>query len=235
MIIDRHGEAQETFNDFLMLPFPTQDLCYHKTMLFSGFQGAVGWIASGGGYSLMFIGMLIEGPVITAAGAFLAALGYFNLWAVFGLSILGNLIPDAAYYALGYWGREQFIDKYGRYFGLTGRKVKSIEAMIHKNAVKSLIAIKLIPLLATPGLVVAGASRMPLKKYVLWSIIVTLPSSLFYLILGYYFGAAYDRVNHYLNIGAYLTVIIILIVLLVLYFEKKVSRRIGESIEKEVE
>jgi membrane protein DedA with SNARE-associated domain len=204
-------------------------------MLFSGFQGAVGWIAGGGGYSLMFIGMLIEGPVITAAGAFLAALGYFNLWAVFGLSLLGNLLPDIAYYALGYWGREQFIDKYGRYFGLTKRKVKNIEAMIHRNAGKSLIAIKLIPLLATPGLVVAGASRMPRGKYALWSLAITIPSSFFYLILGYYFGAAYDRVNHYLNIGAYLTIIVIVIVLLVLYFEKKVSRRIGERIEKEAE
>jgi membrane protein DedA with SNARE-associated domain len=204
-------------------------------MLFSGFQGAVGWIAGGGGYSLMFVAMLIEGPVITAAGAFLAALGYFNLWAVFGLSLLGNLLPDAAYYILGFWGREQFIDKYGRYFGLTRRKVKNIEAMIHKNAVKSLIAIKLIPLLATPGLVVAGASRMDVKKYALWSLVITVPSSLLYLILGYYFGAAYDRINHYLNVGAYLVVVVIIIVIVVLWLERKVSKEIGEKIEKEVE
>jgi membrane protein DedA with SNARE-associated domain len=204
-------------------------------MLFSGFEGAVGWIAYNGGYSLMFLAMLIEGPVITAAGAFLAALGYFNLWAVFGLSLLGNLLPDAAYYALGYWGREQFIDKYGRYFGLTKRKVKNIERMIHNNAVKSLVAIKLIPLLATPGLVVAGASRMKLSKYALWSLIITVPSSLFYLVLGYYFGAAYDRINHYLNIGGWLIAVVIVVVCLTLYFEKKVSRQIGEKIEKEVE
>ena len=202
-------------------------------MLFSGFQGAVGWIASGGGYSLMFIGMLVEGPVITAAGAFLAALGFFNVWAVFGLSLLGNLIPDAGYYALGYWGREQFIDKYGRYFGFTRKKVRNLEALIHKNAVKALIAIKLIPLLATPGLVAAGASKMKLNKYAFWSLVITVPSSLFYLILGYYFGAAYDRINHYLNIGAYLIAIIIAIMLLIFYFERKVSRQIGERIEEE--
>jgi membrane protein DedA with SNARE-associated domain len=204
-------------------------------MLFSGFHSAVGWIAYNGGYPLMFFAMVIEGPVITAAGAFLAALGYFNLWAVFGLSLLGNLVPDAAYYALGYWGRKRFIDKYGRYFGLTKRKVKNIEAMIQKNPGKSLIAIKLIPLFATPGLIVAGASRMKLDKYVPWSIIITVPSSLLYLILGYYFGAAYDRVNHYLNIGGYLIAIIVLFILLVLYLEKKLSQKMEGEIEKEIE
>lgn len=198
-------------------------------MLFSGFQGAVGWIAAGGGYSLMFIAMIIEGPVITAAGAFLAALGYFNLWAVFGLSLLGNLVPDAIYYALGYWGREKFIDKYGRYFGLTKQKIKAVEAMIHKNTGKSLIAIKLIPLLATPGLIVAGASRMKLDKYALWSVAITIGSSLFYLILGFYFGAIYDRVQHYLNIG-YLIAAIIILFAAIIYFQRKVSSKIGEKI-----
>jgi membrane protein DedA with SNARE-associated domain len=113
--------------------------------------------------------------------------------------------------------------------------VKNIETMIHKNAVKSLIAIKLIPLLATPGLVVAGASRMKMEKYVLWSLIITIPSTLFYLILGYYFGAAYDRINQYLNIGGYFIAIVVIIVLFILWLEKRLSRSIGEKIEKEVE
>jgi membrane protein DedA with SNARE-associated domain len=200
-------------------------------MLFSGFQGAVAWIAANG-YSLMFLAMIIEGPVITAAGAFLAALGYFNLWIVLGLSILGNLIPDAAYYALGYWGREKFIDKYGKYFGLTKKKIRTIESMIHKHAGKSLLAIKMIPLFATPGLVIAGASRMKLNKYIPWSLIITIPSSLLYLIVGYYFGAFYDRLNHYLNIGYAIAAIVIIFSILT-YFERKVSKKIGEKIERE--
>ena len=202
-------------------------VCYYGVMLFLTFQGAVGWLATNG-YSLMFIAMLIEGPIVTAAGAFVAALGYFNLWIVFGLSILGNLVPDAIYYALGYWGREQFLNRYGRYFGIKKKKLEKIERMIHKHAVKSLVAIKLIPLLATPGLIAAGAARMNLKKYATWSIIVTIPSSLFYLILGYYFGAAFDRINRYLHIGYAIATIVILFAILY-YFERKFSERLGEK------
>jgi membrane protein DedA with SNARE-associated domain len=74
------------------------------------------------GYTLMFMLMLIEGPVVTAAGAFAAAFSYFHLWIVFVLSILGNLIPDVVYYAMGYWGRHNLIEQYGHYFGLTKQR-----------------------------------------------------------------------------------------------------------------
>jgi membrane protein DedA with SNARE-associated domain len=201
-------------------------------MLFSTLSGTAGWIVQNG-YSLMFVVMLIEGPIITAAGAFAAALGYFNLWIVFLLSVVGNLIPDLVYYAIGYWGREQFIDKYGHFFGLTKEKLLKTEQMIERHAGKSLITIKLIPLLATPGLIAAGAARMDLKKYALWSLIITIPSSLFYLILGYYFGAFYDRVNHYLNIGGYVIIGLIVIFFIIVYFERRWSRHFVEKIEKE--
>ena len=39
------------------------------------------WVIAGG-YALVFFGMMIEGPIVTAAAAFAASLGYFNIWAV---------------------------------------------------------------------------------------------------------------------------------------------------------
>lgn len=188
------------------------------------------WVVSNG-YALLFLGMLIEGPVVTAAAAFAAALGLLDVWAVFFISILGNLIPDIIYYTLGYWGREKLINKYGHYFGFTKEKAAKTEKMIEHHAGKSLIAIKLVPFLATPGLILAGASRMGLKKYILWSIVITVPSSLLYLIVGYYSGAAYSRFLHYLNIGGYIIAGGIVLFILIGYLEKKFgedwARRMG--------
>jgi membrane protein DedA with SNARE-associated domain len=189
------------------------------------------WIV-GQSYTLLFIAMLIEGPVVTAAGAFAAALGALDIWAVFILSILGNLIPDVAYYAVGFWGREKFVDKYGHYIGLTKEKIEKAEKAIHKHAGKSLIAIKLIPLLATPGLVAAGIAKMDIKKFSFWCIIITIPSSLVYLAIGYYFGAAYDRLVHYLNIGGYIIAAAIAIVLLALYFQRRFTEKFAKEFEE---
>ena len=122
------------------------------------------------------------------AAAFAAALGYLNVWIVLILSVLANLIPDAICYAIGYWGRQKFIDRYGHYIGITPEKILIVEKLLSEHSKKALFAIKLIPLLATPGLIVAGITKMDIKKYAFWCTVITIPSSLLYLILGYYFG-----------------------------------------------
>jgi membrane protein DedA with SNARE-associated domain len=198
-------------------------------MIPTTFPAITQWILHNG-YSLMFVLMLIEGPVVTAAGAFAAALSYFHLWIVFLLSILGNLIPDAVYYALGYWGRHRFIDAYGHYFGLTKERVKAAERLASKHTGKSLFAIKTIPFLATPGLIVIGASKMDLRKYIFWSIIITLPSSLIYLLLGYYFGAFYSTIDHYLHLGWYLIALTLAVLFAILYFQRKFTENFAKKI-----
>ena len=170
--------------------------------------------------------MLVEGPVVTAAGAFAAALNYFNIWTIAGLSILANLIPDAIYYAIGYWGRERVLEKYGHYIGVTKERIALVERLAADHSGKSLLAIKLIPLLATPGLIVVGASRMDIKKYALWCTIITLPTSIGYLIIGYYFGAVYASIDHALYVGTYVIIGAAAIVIGFVTLQRKYSSRI---------
>jgi membrane protein DedA with SNARE-associated domain len=201
-------------------------------ILTAGFSGTVQWVLQHG-YTLLFLLMLVEGPVVTAAGAFAAALHYFNLWGVLGLSIVANLLPDLVYYALGYWGRDSFINKYGHYFGLTPELLATTEKLAVRHSGKSLLAIKLVPLLATPGLILVGATKMDIKKYAFWCTIITIPSSLIYLILGYYFGAAYATIDHYLHIGGYILGGAIVMVIAFAYLQRKYAGRFINSLEKE--
>ena len=50
------------------------------------------------GYAFMFTGMFVEGPLITAAASFGAALGYFNLTIVAILSLLGDILADLMHF-----------------------------------------------------------------------------------------------------------------------------------------
>lgn len=197
---------------------------------YSLFSGIGQWVIADG-YVLMFIGMLIEGPAITSAGAFAAKLGYFDIWIVFLLSILGNLIPDVIYYALGYWGRQAFIGRWGHIVGLTEERLIRIEELLKTHAGKTLFAIKMIPTVATPGLIAAGIARMNLKTYIWWSIIITIPSSLLFLIIGYYFGATYQTILTEVKYSGYLIVGFLALFLFFSYLYRKASgkfaRRIG--------
>lgn len=201
-------------------------------MVLSILQPAVLWVIKNG-YLLMFVLMLIEGPVITAAGAFAAALGFFSVWVVFVLSILGNIIPDIIYYFLGYWGRERFVDKYGRYFGLSKKNIDYVESLMKKHSVKTLVLIKTFPLMATPGLIAVGIMRMDLKKYIKWCTIITIPSSLLYLVIGYYFGTAYHYMVRYIQIGEYLFLFFVLVFIFAKYFAKKILEGFYEKWTKD--
>ncbi len=190
------------------------------------------WVSSGYGYVLMFLAMLVEGPAVTALGAFGAILGYFDLRVVFLLSVLGNLVPDLVYYLVGFWGRNKIIDKYGKYLMLSHERLLRLEKLYHEHVGKAIFIVKLFPLLATPGLIVAGITKVPIRKFALWSLAVTLPSSLFFLLLGYYFGSVYKKIVEYVGYGSYLLIGTIAIFLIVSYLYRRFAKKVSESVEK---
>lgn len=200
-------------------------------MDFSSFSSVFKWIIAHG-YLLMFSITLVEGPVITAAGAFAAKLGYFNIYAIFLISILGNLIPDIIYYAVGFWGRIGLVDRYGPHFKLSKERIARIEQLMEKHAGKTMLVVKLVPFLAVPGLMIAGASRVPIKKYVYLSALIILPSSAAFLLLGYYMGSAYNRLGAYADYAGYFMVGAIVVFILVSYIWKRASLKLSSKIEK---
>ena len=195
------------------------------------FSGAFGWVIVHG-YPLMFVAMLIEGPIVTAAASFGAAFGYFNIFIVFILSILGDVMADVIYYAVGYSGRIMVIQKFGRRFGLTEERIRKVEALLNSHPNKTLIALKLTPILPTPGLMIVGTSRMPLNKFITICSLVILPKTIFFVLIGYYFGATYSIILRKFEQGKLILVIIIVLILGIYYAAAKLSTHIAQKVEK---
>ncbi len=190
---------------------------------FSELSQFTSWTNSPWGYILMFAAMVLWGPPVTSTGAFAAALGYFNGWVVFAISILSSLLADVVHYAIGFWGRGGFIEKYGKYVGLTPKLVSRLDKLMHKNAGKAVILSKIIPLFAAPALIIAGATRTPLKKYVWWCFVVTVPTSILFFVIGYYFGEAYITIESYINSGGFLLALLAIVFVVGIFAWKKIS------------
>lgn len=182
------------------------------------------------GYLLIFLLMVVEGPITTVVSAFASALGYFDIYIVFLLALVGNLIPDLIYYALGYWGRTSFIDKHKKIFGFRKAQIANLEKFSIDNAVKSLLVVKLLPFLAMPGLITAGAMKIPFGKYLKWVLIIIFCNSLFFLLVGYYFGSTYKTFERYFDFKLYLVAILLVILGLVIYGYKKIAARMLKTI-----
>jgi membrane protein DedA with SNARE-associated domain len=148
------------------------------------------------GYFFLFLIAIGEGPIITIVGAFLASQGYFNIFAVYAIVTSGDLTGDIVYYAIGRFGRTKLLGRVLTAMGMTDDHFLRLEDYIRLHGIKMLFLAKFTQsgFLVLPA---SGAARMPLARFVWYNVLGTLPKSLVLLLVGYFFGYAYNRINGY--------------------------------------
>ncbi|KKP37791.1 MAG: hypothetical protein UR28_C0027G0011 [Candidatus Peregrinibacteria bacterium GW2011_GWF2_33_10] len=156
------------------------------------------WITTHG-YVLLFMAMCIEGPIVTSIGAFAAAHGYFNITIVFILSIFGDILPDLAYYYLGYFGHLKIVNRINQKLHKPRQKIEEIKNLIHKNTTKTIITIKITPILPLIGLPLLGAIHTSLRKFIITITVITFLRSAILVFAGYYFGIYQKLIDQYLG------------------------------------
>jgi len=172
------------------------------------------------GYWIMFVVMIFEGPIVTTAASFAASLGYFNIWVIVILGFFGNFLGDSLVYGIGYFARKKVLKDYNHIFKIKRSWVKNIENHFRNHLGKTLFMVKLTPF-AFAGLLLAGASRINFKRYILWCSLVSIPEVLFFAILGYSFGVIAGSVLGYYQEAQYLLMIAIFVLFLAYFIGKK--------------
>ncbi len=195
------------------------------------FSLAFGWVLVHG-YLMIFLAMILGGPIFISAAAFAAALGYFNVFIVFFLSLIGELGVDILFYSIGYLGRLSLVEKYGRFFGLSPERITKLENLLHEHVWKTLITIKLSPFLPAPGFIVVGACKMRFKKFFFVILSIGLPKSLFFTLIGFYFGKAYDLLAKYFSYGQFFIIGFIIIFLIINFLFRRFFKKVAEKENK---
>ncbi len=186
------------------------------------------WILANG-YVMIFAAIIIGGPIFISAAAFAAALGYLNVYAVFSLAFFGEMAVDVALYLIGYISRSAVVEKFGHYFGLTDERILRLEKLVHLHSWKTLLVIKYSPIIPVPGFVITGAAKLEFKKFFYILSALSLPKAVFFTIIGYFFGKAYDRLAQYFYFGQYLLIAVIIIFIIINYLFAKLSKKISKQ------
>lgn len=154
-------------------------------------------------YLLVFIGTIIEGPVLMVACGFLIHLGVFDPVPLFLVILAGDLVGDIGWYYIGYYFAEPFMRKHGHFMSLTPEKFERIKGLFHKYHESILVFSKLtIGLgLALGTLIVAGATKIPFRKYMFLNFIGEGVLVAILLTIGYFFGELYKYVDDSLKVG----------------------------------
>lgn len=153
-----------------------------------------------GGYLLLFPIAVMEGPIVSVIAGFLVSVGIFNLFIVYAIIVVGDILGDAFWYLLGrYGGNWRYTEPLKRFFKLTPERIESTKERFQTHRYKMMLASKLIHGVGSAGLFTAGLVRVPYMTFAATCLTVTLAQAAFFVGLGYFFGEAYEVIGQYLD------------------------------------
>lgn len=151
-------------------------------------------------YGLLFLLVMIEGPLITMGAGWLGSLGYLNLVLATVIIICADMLSDCAYYAAGYFGGEKLVKKYT---STSLSRLRGREHFIHRHSRKAIVLAKLTHVAGVPFLLTAGLSRIPFSIFFLYDFVATIPKSIIFVALGFYVSHIASTINQYLEYGTF--------------------------------
>lgn len=167
--------------------------------------------------------------MIAVISGFLSSLGYLNVFAVYFLVLVGDVVGDSIYYAIGRWGREGFVRRWGRYIGLNQERTEHLEGHFKKHSGKTLIIGKWSHAVGVVVLVAAGIAEMPFWRFVWFNLVASMPKSLIFVVVGFYFGHAYSQISRYLDYAAITMIVLAGLAIGIYMMVKKIARRYEEK------
>ena len=115
--------------------------------------------------------------------------------------------------------------KHGHYFGVTPERYVDLEARFKKHPLKILLFGKFSHVFGGATLVVSGMIRMNLWKFILYTTAGTLPKTLVFLVLGFFFGRSYELINSYINYGSYIILAVFVVFVAGYYLIPKILKK----------
>jgi membrane protein DedA with SNARE-associated domain len=180
-------------------------------------------------YPLVAFGTIIEGPILMIASGFMYRLGFFELVPLFLAILIGDLIGDVIWYIVGRYFAEPVLNRHGKFVGITPERFERIKGLFSKYHERILIFSKLtIGLgLALGVLVVAGATKVSFKKYMLINFVCGFFLVAVMLTIGYFFGEVYSKISEDFKI-AFLVLAAVLILSFSYFFSRYVKKKSAE-------
>jgi membrane protein DedA with SNARE-associated domain len=146
------------------------------------------------GYWILYPLMIIEGPIVTLFAGGLSALGILRAEIVFMLSVAGDLTMDVGLYYFGLYGNKRLRKWIARHPKLEQRR-KKVRSFFKTHGGKIIFFVKISSGLCYITFITAGMIRMPLKKFLLFSLIGGIIWSGALVALGYFYGNLYQEIS----------------------------------------
>jgi membrane protein DedA with SNARE-associated domain len=183
------------------------------------------------GYAGVFVSMVLESMVfplpseaVMPFAGFLVADAKFTFALVIAVSTLGSIVGSLISYAIGRYGGEPFIDRFGRYLLLNRDDLTATERFFGKFGDATIFFCRFIPVVRHLISIPAGTGRMNVVKFALYTVAGAGIWNAFLTVCGYYLRQHWSTVMRYSHF-ADIAVVMLLGAGIVLFIAKHLQRR----------
>ena len=138
-----------------------------------------------------FAGLLVPGESLVLASGFLAHRGVLGIDSVIVAAGLGAILGDNVGYQLGAHLGRGWLLRHGRRFGVTERRVGRAERFFARHGPKAVFVGRFVGFARALVPFVAGASRMPYRRFLVYDSIGAALWTVGFVLLGYVLGASW--------------------------------------------
>jgi len=169
-----------------------------------------------------FLGFLVPGESMVVISGLLASKGVLEIGDVIWVASIGAIMGDTVGYFIGHRFGEGFFLKYGKYLFFKKEYLDEAKVFFDKHSGKTVFFGRFMAWLRAFAPVVAGISRIPYPRFLIFNILGGIVWATTFSLLGYLVGNSWDIIKAYLGrMGILAFIIGVIIIYLYFLFTKK--------------
>ena len=136
--------------------------------------------------------------------------GNLTLFGIVAAGSLGNLAGSLIAYAAGYYGRIELLDR-NKLIHVNRRHLQSADRWFERHGSATVFFTRMLPIIRTFISLPAGVARMPLGRFVVFTVAGSIPWVLMLAIIGREVGDRWDQWRDHLHYADYAVVAAVVI------------------------
>jgi membrane protein DedA with SNARE-associated domain len=162
-----------------------------------------------------FVGLIAPGETAIVLGGVVAAQGDASLPVMLLVAWLAAALGDLASYGLGRRLGRPFLVRRGPRLGVTARRLERVDGFFARHGGKAILVGRFIGLVRAVAPFAAGASRLPLRGFLPYSLLGTAAWASAFTLVGYAFSSSFSAAAGVLTHGALALAVVAALVLVV--------------------
>jgi membrane protein DedA with SNARE-associated domain len=162
----------------------------------------------------------IPSEAIMLFAGFNVSEGKMTLFGIVAAGVLGNLTGSLIAYAVGYYGRLELLER-NRLIHINRRHLESADRWFERHGSATVFFTRMMPIVRTFISLPAGVARMPLARFVIFTVAGSIPWVLMLAIVGREVGSRWEDWRNYLHYADYAIVAVVVIALVYLVVRRR--------------